>query len=350
MAKPTKRAEREPLGPEPLAHIRDLPFVRKLEYRPAKARTDTGYDGHLKIRASSNTFSFVVAVKTSYLSDASVNELRARADRLPAPQGVVLLARHVPRPIAERLIRDHISFADLAGNVHLELGDQYNWTAVGRPEMKPISVRRAATPADIQLLFRFATNPDSINSPVRQLEKATGISKSKAAQARKQLIAQGLLVRDGRQYKLGSTALLSDRLVTGYSQILRPKLLLNRFRYPEKQPEDFLRRLRAEAPSIPLQYALTGGVAADLLQHFYRSSEISLFIGPWNPSVPKRLRLLPDREGPVIALRAFGDAVFWRETGGHTIAPPWLIYAELLSSSDPRAHEAAAELRQAFLK
>ena len=131
----TKSAERGPLGPESLAHIRDLPFVRKLEYRPAKARADTGYDGRLKIRASSDTFSFLVEIKKAYLSDSSVNELRARADRLPVPQRVMLLARHVPRPIAERLIRDHISFADLAGNVHLELGDRYNWTAIGRPEM-----------------------------------------------------------------------------------------------------------------------------------------------------------------------------------------------------------------------
>ena len=346
----TKPAERDPLGPEPLAHIRDLPFVRKLEYRPAKAGDDSGYDGRLKIRASSGTFSFLVEVKKTYLSYASVNELRARADRLPGPQRVVLLARHVPRPIAERLIRDHISFADLAGNVHLELGGRYNWTAIGRPEMKPISLRRAATPAQIQLLFQFATSPESINWPVRRLEKAAGIGKSKAAQARKLLIDEGLLVREGKQYKLGPMALLSDRLVTGYSQVLRPKLLLNRFRYPEKQPEDFLRRLRVQARSIPIRYALTGGVAADALQHFYRGPEVPVFIDPWNRSIPERLRLLPDREGPVIALRAFGDVAFWRDTGDHSIAPPWLIYAELLSSGDPRAHEAAAELREAFLK
>jgi hypothetical protein len=32
------------------------------------------------------------------------------------------------------------------------------------------------------------------------------------------------------------------------------------------------------------------------------------------------------------------------------VAPPWLIYAELLNASDPRAREAAEELRQEFLK
>jgi hypothetical protein len=31
------------------------------------------------------------------------------------------------------------------------------------------------------------------------------------------------------------------------------------------------------------------------------------------------------------------------------LAPPWLVYAELLSGNDPRAHEAARELRREFL-
>ena len=75
-----------------------------------------------------------------------------------------------------------------------------------------------------------------------------------------------------------------------------------------------------------------------------------MFVSQWDRSIQQRLRLLPDRDGPVIALRAFGDVVYWREEGGHTVAPPWLVYAELLASDDPRAHEAADEFRREFLE
>ena len=101
----------------------------------------------------------------------------------------------------------------------------------------------------------------------------------------------------------------------------------------------------AAAQKIP--YSLTGGPAADAIQHFYRSSEVPVFLNAGNH---RALRLLPDRTGPVVLLKPFGDLVYWREFEGKMVAPPWLVYAELLNSSDPRAREAAEELRQEFLK
>ena len=36
--------------------------------------------------------------------------------------------------------------------------------------------------------------------------------------------------------------------------------------------------------------------------------------------------------------------VHWKEFDGRMVAPPWLVYAELLTGDDPRAREAAEEL------
>jgi hypothetical protein len=50
-------------------------------------------------------------------------------------------------------------------------------------------------------------------------------------------------------------------------------------------------------------------------------------------------------------LRAFGELVFWRQVSCWTVAPPWLVYSELMNADDPRVHEAALELelRREFL-
>jgi hypothetical protein len=58
---------------------------------------------------------------------------------------------------------------------------------------------------------------------------------------------------------------------------------------------------------------------------------------------------LPDRIGPITLLRAFDELVFWRQVSCWLVAPPWLVYSELMNGDDPSAHEAALELRREFL-
>ncbi len=63
----------------------------------------------------------------------------------------------------------------------------------------------------------------------------------------------------------------------------------------------------------------------------------------------RELRLAPDAPGPVILLRPFGKLFAWQQLGGLTLAYPWLIYAELLHSGEPRALQAADQIREKHL-
>lgn len=335
--------------PESIERIRRVPFVKALSLERSGAAGDPNFDGVLEIETPRGRFPLAVQTKHSLPRDAVgnfiawVNHLRTLKS-----QGIMLLTRHVPRHAAEALIAANVNFADDSGNIHLALGDAYHWTAIGAQAPGPISKRRPVSPAVLQLLFQFAADPDSVNWPVRQLEAAAGISKSKAAQARQQLEAAGVIRRAGKQYRLGPTQSVADYLVQGYGQVLRPKLTIGTYRAPEKLAEDFLSRLRQEAPSS-IRYALTGGQAARLLQNYYRGPEVTVFVEPSTGGTAKQLRLLPDRQGSVTLLKAFGETVFWQVRDGLQLAPPWLIYAELLNSKDPRAHEAATEFRREFI-
>jgi hypothetical protein len=336
--------------PETATTLRRIPFVRGIYYVPAYDGSALESEGFIDLYTPEGPFHFAVQTKRSFLTRLAVEQLLAQYENRQAnqSQGVILLARHIPRPVAERLIDANINFADDAGNVHLALGERYNWTVIGRPALEPAPEQRADSPAQLQLLFQFATDPESVNWPVRRLETAAGISKSKAAQAKRQMAAEGLLIQEKQGYKLAPMRLIAERLVWGYAQVLRPKLVLGRFRPPEKMTEAFLVRLsRGVLPGV--RYSLSGGPAADCLQHFYHGPEAPLFLHPSTRTTAQQLRLLPDREGPVTILRAFGELVFWQERNEHCLAPPWLIYAELLTSSDPRAYEAAQELRREFL-
>jgi hypothetical protein len=99
-----------------------------------------------------------------------------------------------------------------------------------------------------------------------------------------------------------------------------------------------------------MSYALTGGPAADLLHQNYRDIEVPVFIAATDPTTLRGLRLMPARNGPVMLLKAFGKLVYWLEVKHQFVAPPWLIYAELLTSRDPRARQVAEDLRRGFLQ
>ncbi|MSV32045.1 MAG: hypothetical protein EXQ57_05945 [Bryobacterales bacterium] len=335
---------------DPFDRLRGLPFVKKIKYTRTPGNGDAGCDGTLDVQTPGGLFQFSVQEKRSYLSIAAASQLAVRLNRALTGRtpGVFLLARHINRQAAEALIEAKVNFADDAGNIHLTLGDSYNWTVIGIPPLEPLSERRTVTPAQLQLLFQFASYPESVNWPVRRLESAAGIGKSMAAQVRSQMIAEGLLTRIGTKYQLDRPTLAAGKLISGYAQVLRPKLTLGRFRPAEQTADAFLSRLRKDAPS-DVRYSITGGKAAELLQHFYRAPEATLFVTPPTQTIARQLRLLPDREGPITLLRAFGELVYWEKRKNHMLAPPWLIYAELMSGDDPRAHEAAEELRREFL-
>ena len=297
-----------------------------------------------------------VEVKRSYLDRSLVNAILSQATKESSGKGRtksekasarLVLARYIPASVGAQFIDAGISFADDPGNVHLQLGEAYNWTVLGKREPPRLAEADRTTPATLQLLFQFATAPQSATWTVRDLARAAGISKTKAALLLNQFRRERLL--DGKS-EFHVTPEIVDRLVAGYGQILRPKLVIGRYRYPEPSIDRFLVRLSEEAKAQKLQYALTGGPAAEAIQHFYHGSEAPVFLVQPVPGILRVLRLLPDRAGPVVLLKPFGELVYWKEFDGRMVAPPWLVYAELLASGDPRAREAAEELRRGFLQ
>jgi hypothetical protein len=331
----------------PLAHLRSLPFIRSLRFDPTEET--------IELTTPRGMHRLFVEVKRSYLDRGLVNAILSRAPekssgksptKLGEASARLVLARYIPAAVGEQFIDAGISFADDPGNAHLRLGDDYNWTVLGKREPpRPVEADRT-TPATVQLLFQFATAPQSAKWTVRDLARAAGTSKTKVALLLNHFRRERLLGKS----EFHVTPEIVDRLVSGYGQILRPKLVIGRYRYREPSIDQFLIRLSEEARTQKLQYALTGGPAAEAIQHFFHSSEAPVFLAPPDAAILRALGLLPDRTGPVVLLKPFGELIYWKELDGRMVAPPWLVYAELLASSDPRAREAAEELRRGFLQ
>lgn len=332
-----------------LEKLRELEFVKTLRFAGSSGQNDIGIDGVLTIETPRGKFAFSVEHKNSYLDRAVLNAFIVQAKHYAAKRPLLLFARYIPRPSADRLVQSGVNFLDQMGNIHLALGNNYVRTVLGNKEAPRAIDSKSVTPAKVQLLFTLAGEGQK-EWTVRELAEASGLSKSNVAKLRRQMVDQGILQKNGNLFDLRYRARLEDDMIRGYEQVLRPKLLFNRFRSGEKMTDLALEKLRMHLVELSVRWSLTGGAAAYQLQRFYKGADLVLFVENPTPQMARKLRLLPDREGPITLLRAFGTSPFWREADGNIVAHPWLIYAELMRSLDPRAHEAANELKSEFLK
>lgn len=330
--------------------ISALEFVKDATLEPARDVGSVRPDGTLKIRTAKRTHVFLVETKRSYLDASTLNAIISHANVSSKATGhpVLLFARYIPQPSAEKLIQAGINFVDLAGNMHLAINHDFVRTVTGKKET-PGGSDQILTPARIQLLFMLAAQPESVNWTVRQLGDAAGISKSNAAKIRQQLISEKLLIPRKDGYVVGDAKELEEQIVRGYQQVLRPKLLIGRFRAQETTNKLLLNKFKRVFTAASLPWSLTGGPAASLLQHFYKGVEVPLFVDTLTDHAQRELRVLPDKTGPIIFMRSFGPLTRWKKVEGVEIAHPWLIFTELMQSDDPRANEAAVNLKGEFL-
>jgi len=333
-----------------LDRLREIAFVKGVSFSEESAARDRGIDGFVTVKTLQGKQVFIVAVKRSYLDSGILHSLIAQANRLrnQHKKHLLVFARYVPVPSAEKLISAGINFLDDAGNTHLKVGNNYERTVIGLRQDSKRSEQTRLTAAVVQLLFTFAADSTSANWTVRQLAEASRVGKSNVSKIRRQLVDRGVLGHTQSGFQILNQGALQDQLLQGYEYALRPMLLLGRFRSAEG-PETIVPAIRVLLADQSVKWSLTGGPAAFELQHFYRGTETPVFVERWPESMAKRLRLIPDKSGPLLILRSFGNLPFWKQIGDFTVAHPWLIYAELMSSQDPRAHEAAQELKNEFL-
>jgi hypothetical protein len=329
-----------------LYQLTNLSFVKMIHVQH-------GENASLRIDTAAGSFKFEVRLVRSYLDRPLANDLIqiVKGVRGRGQSELLLLARYVPRPTGERLAEAGVNFLDEAGNMNLTLGAYYHSLILGKPEVRSAE-KRSLGPAAIQVLIALAAQSETWDWPIRQLASVAGVSKTVAAQVRQRLVEEGTLKEgvDG-QWRVSDPEALRERCLSGYSQLLRPRLLIDRFRSLETDADKFVTAFIRIISQFDREYALTGGAGAFVLQHFYRGPETVIFVEEVTPDMERRAKLLRDPRGPVVLLRGFGEPFVWaRSPRGVSIAHPLLIYLELFQEDDPRAHEAAERVREEFLK
>jgi hypothetical protein len=258
----------------------------------------------------------------------------------------LLITNYVNPHMAERLRTLNMNFVDAAGNAYFEYGPVLIWV-VGRKTvttMRPPRAGRAFQPGGLKLLFALLCTPDLVGRPTRTIAAQAGVANGTVGIVLRELRENYFLV-DLRQPRgkrtLRNLKGLLEQWTQAYARTLRPRLLVARYRPPEP---DWWRNVDPR-----VHRGVFGGEAAETLltRTLVRPGIVTVYLpdGPGQFIVANRLARTPD--GTAEIRKKFWPFEYaWEHP---TLAPPILIYADLLAAGDARCLEAAQRVYEEHL-
>jgi hypothetical protein len=316
-------------------------------------------DALVDIRIEGERQRYVVEYKNKVDRYVLLGQLKTLVQEFEYPG--LLLTPYVTPAIAKRCRELEIAFLDGVGNAYLKTGKRYVLVTGNRPEVHrtvagppfadagPVQVRKqtgAATPTALRVMFALLCKPQLINAPYREIREAAGVALGAIGWVLFNLNERGLVVGKQGMRRLVDKTRLFEEWVVNYPLRLRPKLNAARFRAPAP---DWWRHTKLGGE----QGAYWGGEAgADRLTGYLTPATQTIYVRPDRRRemigrLVAKHRLHPDDRGNI----EFVDA-FWHfdvDQPHDDVAPPVLIYADLVATADPRNVEAAKLIRERYI-
>jgi hypothetical protein len=252
----------------------------------------------------------------------------------------LLVTNYVNPKLADRLKTMGVQFIDCMGNAYINTDDIFLYIKGNRLENKQhIQPARLFKPGGLQVLFVLLCNPDLMRAPYRDIAAKAGVALGTVAWVIKDLQAQGYTIDPGNKNRrlVKRNALLRLWLV-GYEQLLRPRLLINRY-----HAEKYDWWMNAN----PLQGLWGGEVAAFKMTNYLKPEIITLYA----PKLPDPLlfenRLRLDPQGEIEVIEPFWNFEYPEKKDN--LVPPLLVYADLMVRADGRTTETAKLVYERFL-
>jgi hypothetical protein len=249
---------------------------------------------------------------------------------------ILIVADYVNPILAERLKTENIWFVDTAGNAYIKLVPLFIYIKGNKPIEKPAArtLGRAFQPTGLKVIYAFLCNPELVNASYREIAKGSEVALGTVGWVMTDLTQLGNIVDMGhRGRRLKEKKKLLDRWVTAYSEKLRPKLKIGKYKAPD--PDWW------QKTDLHNQQAYWGGeVAADQLTHYLKPETITIYVmKKWVGEITIMNKLRKDPNGDIEILNTFWNVD--NEFNRKEIVNPILVYADLMATNDPRNIETA---------
>jgi hypothetical protein len=268
--------------------------------------------------------------------------------RLKEQKKNLLVAANYITPTARQLLKEKgINYVDRAGNIFFKV-QPFHVFVEGIPNRPPAQERKnkAFTNAGLKVIFQILLDPGLVNATYREIAGKAGVALGAITKIMRGLKEGGyLLKKTQKEWILNDYKKLLDRWQMEYTERLKPTLFVKRFRPADKNFHTTWKQLTFEKT----QDTVWGGEpAADILTNYLKPQKFIVYTNALQNDLIKTYHWVPDDQGTIAVYRKFWPYTPDDETG--IVAPPPLIYADLIETGDARCVETAQMIYERYLK
>jgi hypothetical protein len=303
-------------------------------------------DALLEITLQGQKQCFIAEVKAIDRRIA-VGQIRARLqgliDHYYPGYRPLLITGFATAHLAEECRRLELPFLDTAGNLYLHTD---NFLAYVRGQARPNrpfkDEYRAFNPAGLKITFALLCKPALAGAPYRDLARLAQVGLGTIGPVLNDLSQRGFLHKGKTPAgKIVRAKELLNQWVTYYPANLRTTLCARHYQADREQ--------LMQTDLAPFGAYWGGEYGAEQLTRYLKAERFLIYApGVPPPALMKKARMRLATRGNTEILRAFWHPDLLEQPT--TLAPPLLIYADLMASADPRNLETAKNVYERFLE
>jgi hypothetical protein len=262
------------------------------------------------------------------------------------PEEVVLVTPYLTENLGKKCLDLGIQFMDMAGNINLN-GHGLRLFVVGNKlqdhpgELGPLSSFKAYNRKGLQVVFALLAGEGLAGATYRALGKAAGVATGTVGLVMNNLSESGFMATTPTGRILLRPEVLMEGWLANYPHKLRPHLHPSRFRTAQADGWKTL--------DLTGHQAQWGGeLAGDRLTQHLQPLTATIYTRENPAKLAAALHLRPDPHGNIEVLEQFWD--FPNPVGyPRDVAPPLVVYADLVASGDPRNADIARMIHDRYL-
>ncbi len=297
-------------------------------------------DGMIDIKIENRTTKFNIEVK----KELRIHQLPKIIEQAKHLGPLMIVAYRIFPKIKEELRQRHIAYLEANGNIYLNEGETMVWIDTQKPfQPERDKGNRAFTKTGLKVVFQFLIEDNLINRPYREIAEQTGTAAGNITNIIRGLKQEGFILPVTKnEYKYNNKQQLLNKWIAAYDLRLKPDIKIGTFRF--LKDEDF-----TNWKKLPFHDSKTrwgGEPAGDLLTNNLRPAKLTIYTNETRNDLIKKYQMIPDQNGNVEVYEKF-----WKnDQVKDNIAPPLLVYADLINANDRRCTETAKRIYDELLQ